>query len=278
MSTAVTDTRIARSSDRILGLPEKARQRPHVALAAVLALAAVVYFVGLSRSSLFMDEVFTWNASRHDLARVFDEVGGAEVTPPLYYLLLHLWLGLTGGHSELILRLPSALCGVGLVAAVHWLGTVVADRRVGLTAALLTALSPLVLQYAQEARAYAPLMLAATVAVAAGVTLAREPQRRRWLVLTMTTASAGGAPALHGSSRPRPARRLAAAAASDRAARPRRRRLRLRDPVRRPAAAPGRSRSAPATTTRTSTPTRASPAPAFSAWSPRRSTVARCTA
>jgi uncharacterized membrane protein len=80
--------------------------------------------------------------------------------------------------------LPSALAGIGFVAAVTWLGAVIADRRVGFTAGVLAALSPLVLQYAQEVRAYAFVMLAVTVAAAAAVKLAQEPERRRWLALT----------------------------------------------------------------------------------------------
>jgi uncharacterized membrane protein len=185
MSTAVTDTRVARSADRILALPEHARRRPRAAVAAVLALAALVYLVGLGRSSMFIDEVFSWNASRHGLAGVADAVRGSEVTPPLYYVLLHFWLVITGASGEAALRLPSALAGLGFVAAVTWLGTLVGDRRVGLTAGVFAALSPLVLQYAQEVRAYVFVMLAVTVTAAAAIKLAQEPERRRWLALTM---------------------------------------------------------------------------------------------
>ncbi len=104
-------------------------------------------------------------------------------------MLLHLWLALTGAEGEAALRLPSALAAVGFVAAVTWLGTVVADRRTGLTAGVLAALSPLVLQYAQEVRAYAFVMLAVTVAAAAAIRLSQEPESRRWLAI----AAAAGA-------------------------------------------------------------------------------------
>ena len=65
MSTVVPDTRIerVRITDRVFGLPsEHARKRPRAAFAAVLALAALVFLAGIGRSSLFIDEVFSWNA------------------------------------------------------------------------------------------------------------------------------------------------------------------------------------------------------------------------
>ena len=185
MTTVVRDTRVARSSDRVLALPERVRERPWLPYAAVLALGAVVIFAGLGRSSFFIDEIFSWNASAHGLSGIGDAVQQAEVTPPLYYLILHGWITLTGAESEFMLRMPSALAGVGLVAAVAWLGTIVAGRRAGVIAGALAALSPLALQYAQEVRAYVFVMLAVTIAGAAVVKLAHEPQRRRWLALAI---------------------------------------------------------------------------------------------
>ena len=190
MSTTLTDTRTTRTADRLLGLPERAQQgRPWVPFAAVIGLGALIILAGLGRSSFFIDETFSWNASSNGLQGISDAVQQAEVTPPLYYVILHGWIQLTGADSEWMLRMPSALAGVGLIGAVAWLGTIVADRRVGLVAALLTALSPLVLQYSQEVRAYVFVMLAVTVAAAATVRLAQEPDRRRWLVLAMTAAA-----------------------------------------------------------------------------------------
>jgi 4-amino-4-deoxy-L-arabinose transferase-like glycosyltransferase len=189
MSAVVPETRVARSTDRIFALPEHARQRPRAALAIVLGLAAVVYLAGLGRSSLFIDEVFSWNASRHGLSGVGEAVRGAEVTPPLYYVLLHFWLALTGASGEAALRLPSALAGIGFVGAVCWFGTVVDNRRTGLTAAALAAISPLALQYAQEVRAYIFVMLAVTIAAAAVVKLAQEPERRRWLAIAIVAGA-----------------------------------------------------------------------------------------
>lgn len=189
MSTAVHDTRVARSADRIAALPEQARERPWLPYAAVMALGAVVIFTGLGSSSLFIDEIFSWNASSNGLQGISDAVQQAEVTPPLYYVILHAWIALTGAESELMLRMPSALAGLGFVAAVAWLGTVVGGRRAGVVAGALTALSPLALQYAQEVRAYTFVMLAVTIAAVAVIKLTREPERGRWLVLAVAASA-----------------------------------------------------------------------------------------
>jgi uncharacterized membrane protein len=63
------------------------------------------------------------------------------------------------------------------VPTVFWLATLVEDRRAGLVAALLTAVSPMTLQYAQQARAYMPAMLALTFAAIAVLKAVRSRSR-----------------------------------------------------------------------------------------------------
>jgi mannosyltransferase len=191
MSTIASEARVARRAPgRALSVSaEQARQRPRAAIAVILGIATVVYLVGLGRSSFFIDEIFSWNASSHGLAGVDVAVHKQEVTPPLYYVLMHFWISLTGAESEFFLRLPSALAGIAFVGSVIWLGSVVMGPRAGLIAGLLAALSPLVLLYAQEMRAYIFVMLAVTVAAAAAIKYTQEPQRRRWLMLAVTATA-----------------------------------------------------------------------------------------
>ena len=165
--------------------------RGQLALPGVLALAAAVFSYRLGSSSLFLDEVYTWYTVRGDLAGLESHVVDQEVAPPLYYLLLHGWVLVTGADSETMLRIPSVAAGVALVASVYWLGSLLGGRRAGLLSAALIAVSPLALLYAQQARAYIWAMLAVTVAAAAAI----EAVRRRsggWLA----AAAAAGAAAL----------------------------------------------------------------------------------
>ncbi len=194
MSLTAPNTRAARPATKLLArsaLTERTLARGTVVLC---ALAGLVYLVSLARSPMFIDEVFSWNAARGDWRSMGISLHYAEVTPPLYYLLLHAWIAVTG-ESEIAMRLPSVLAALALIAATGWLGRVVAGARVALIAAALTALSPLVLTYAQQVRAYVFVMLAVTIAAAAVVEWTRAPARRRWPVIA--AVAAGSAILLH---------------------------------------------------------------------------------
>ena len=151
-------------------------------LAGIAGLAAFAFLWQLGSSSAFVDEALTLDLTRGDLDRLITGVEQAETSPPTYTLVVDGWLNLLGTRADWVARLPSALAALGLVAAVFRIGEIVAGRRAGLVAALLAAVSPLVLHYAQQARPYSLLMLFAAVAVLAAL----EAERRRsrgWLIV-----------------------------------------------------------------------------------------------
>ena len=122
-------------------------------LGSVLTLAAVARLYNLGQPSLWIDEVATIQVASYPLSKLW--VTAYDPTPPLYYTLIH--FGLNLGHTEFLLRLPSALFGVLTVAVVY-----VATRRIGgslaaLAGSVLVALSFHNLEYSQEARAYSLL-------------------------------------------------------------------------------------------------------------------------
>src|SRR4051812_47744500 len=82
-------------------------------------------------------------------------------SPPLYYVLLHFWMGI-GGRSEAGVRGLSLLFALLCVPAAWWAGKAV-FRTTGAawTAALLAAFNPFLSQYAQEARMYSLVALLA---------------------------------------------------------------------------------------------------------------------
>ncbi len=79
----------------------------------------------------------------------------SESTPPLYYLLAWLW-SRPFGTGEVGLRSLSALAGTASIAVVY-LGAVSLPlpRRAGLIAAAIVAVSPVLIWFSQDARAYA---------------------------------------------------------------------------------------------------------------------------
>ncbi len=83
----------------------------------------------------------------------------SESTPPLYYLLAWLWSRLFG-TGEVGLRSLSALAGTASIPVIY-LGAVALAmrRRVGLIAAGIVAVSPVLIWFSQDARAYSLVFL-----------------------------------------------------------------------------------------------------------------------
>ncbi len=79
-------------------------------------------------------------------------------SPPLYYLLLHVWIAIAGRSEESVHGLSvlfAALC----VPVAFWGGWTLFGRRTAWIAALLAAVNPFITQYAQEGRMYALVAL-----------------------------------------------------------------------------------------------------------------------
>jgi len=87
--------------------------------------------------------------------RTLSTIPGSESTPPLYYLLAWLW-SRPFGTGEVGLRSLSALAGTASILVVY-LGAVALPlpRRAGLIAAAMVAVSPVLVWFSQDARAYA---------------------------------------------------------------------------------------------------------------------------
>ncbi len=171
------------------------RTRAKIMAGLVLLVGAANFLTGLGSSSLYTDEGFSWRAAAAPtLGEVTDRVSEGEIAPPLYYLGLHEVVGRVS-DSEVVMRLPSAIAAICLVAAILWLGTLVAGIRSGTIAAGLAALSPLLLEYAQQVRAYIFVMLAVTLAAGALIEAQRRQAgsraRRRWLLMLVIASVVG---------------------------------------------------------------------------------------
>lgn len=155
------------------------RSQPLV-LPALLGFAAALFLWQLGTSSLFIDEVPSIRFTQGNLTHLLDGVRRGETSPPTYWLLLDAWTAAFGASRDWIPRLPSALACVALVGVVWRTGCLLAGGLAGAASAILAALSAVVLTYAQEARPYALLMLAATITLLA-VLEAHTRKSRRWL-------------------------------------------------------------------------------------------------
>jgi mannosyltransferase len=133
-----------------------------VILLALVVGAAALRFATLDVQSLSNDEAFTLAIATGGLDSVYSSVESTESTPPLYYYLAWGWAKLFG-TGDASLRLLPALLGTLLVPVTWAAARETLPRRSALIAALLVAVSPLLVWYSQEARAYALLALLSTL-------------------------------------------------------------------------------------------------------------------
>ena len=144
-------------------------QGARLCLGAILLLALALRLYRLDAQSLWNDEGTSVALAGRDLATI-TRSAAADIHPPLYYYLLHAWTGLWG-TGEAAARSLSALAGVGVVAATYALGRRTLGAGAGLAAALLAAVSPFGVYYAQEARMYVLATLLGALSMLAYVRL-----------------------------------------------------------------------------------------------------------
>lgn len=146
-------------------------------LLVLMVLAGFLRFHEIGRLPLWLDEAYSLWFSRQPFETLWTFVPRFETHPPLYYSLLRLWR--VFGDNEAALRSLSAVLGILCVATVYGLGRIVGGRRdgawIGFGAGLICALSPIHIQYAQEARSSMPVTLAVAIALAGAAWLMRHP-------------------------------------------------------------------------------------------------------
>jgi uncharacterized membrane protein len=129
----------------------------------VLTVAVVVVLLGTlamrfwTVSDLWLDEALTVNISRlplHELPSYLRRDGA----PPLFYVLLHFWMGWFGTSDEAVRALPGVI-GVITLPFAYLAGKRLGGRTAGLAAFLLVATSPFAIRYDTEARMYSLVVL-----------------------------------------------------------------------------------------------------------------------
>ena len=123
-----------------------------VLLALIVLLAGGLRAYQLGLKSLWLDEIFFVSASQQ--GGLLGPYGSLSVAhPPGYLLLMRLVSSIS--EAEWVLRLPAMLASTAGVVALWALGRRMFGPVVGLLAAFFLALSPMHLEFAQEAHSYA---------------------------------------------------------------------------------------------------------------------------
>lgn len=171
-------------------MPESRRPRSGLLLLALLALYVGVRLASLTRQDLWFDELFGVELGRLDLSGFFASTAEDQTNPPLFYLLIKGWMAL-GGTTQWWLRLLPFLSSVLGLAALLRLGEVLQlPRGVRLMTLALAALSPMLVFYSVELRAYALLFALGTLATAecAALVLRRDPGP--WPIIRLAVVNA----------------------------------------------------------------------------------------
>lgn len=165
----------------------------------IVALALALMLHGLAADSFWGDEILTASfAGQSPLAVI--RWTTTDIHPPFYYLLAGAFTRLTVGEvpptatSDWLWRFPSVVAAVLTVAVTYRLAFHLVPpgqrRRAALSAALLLAVAPVVIKYAQEARMHALFMLLAALSTLLLFrAMARPTRRRRWLAYGLTLAA-----------------------------------------------------------------------------------------
>ncbi|MEA2303087.1 MAG: mannosyltransferase [Solirubrobacteraceae bacterium] len=146
-------------------------------LGGITLLAALLRFATLDVQSLWLDESATLRLLRPGLWDTLSQLPGSESAPPLYYVLAWGWTRVLG-TGAVDLRSLSAVFGT-LTVPVAFLAARRASDRAGLWAAAIAAVNPLLFYYAQEARAYALLILLAGLSFVLWQRALDDPTPRR---------------------------------------------------------------------------------------------------
>lgn len=154
------------------------RRLKHLLLAAFLAVAALLRLHGITDNDMWADELFSWQQATSSFAAQIEQLGG-DIHPPLYFLLLKLFVAFFG-DSLFSLRLfsviPSVLT-VGLLFNLAWRRT---DKATAILAASIILFAPASIYYAHQVRSYALCEMTTILVLAA---LLRYLESRRVLHL-----------------------------------------------------------------------------------------------
>jgi uncharacterized membrane protein len=123
-------------------------------LALVIAGGCFLRFYHLGFQSFWLDELHTANEASGSWTGLISSLKCCDQHPPLFFFIEKIIIYFFGS-SEISLRSVSALAGCLGIWTSYLIGKEASSPRTGLIAAVITAVNPYLIEYAQEARPYA---------------------------------------------------------------------------------------------------------------------------
>jgi mannosyltransferase len=152
----------------------------------LLTLASLQLRTQALSAKFWIDEGLSVGIAHHPLFDI-PSVLRQDGAPPLYYMLLHVWISLVGGDGESRMHALSVLFAVLTVPAGWWSGRRLFGPRSGWATAALCAMCPLLTYYAQETRMYSLVALLGLLSTATfAITYALRDRRALPIFSTVT--------------------------------------------------------------------------------------------
>jgi 4-amino-4-deoxy-L-arabinose transferase-like glycosyltransferase len=115
----------------------------------------------------------------NSFADIWGITAGGEFNPPLFHWAEHIMLMF--GNNEVILRFVPALLGVLSIPVFYLVGKEFLDRNTGILAAAACAVSPFLIYYSQEARAYSMMLFFVALATFFFLKAMKSGNRIQWI-------------------------------------------------------------------------------------------------
>jgi uncharacterized membrane protein len=142
----------------------------------IFGFGVLLRVYGLGKESIWIDEAASINFANRNLISIFGHMKW-DPHPPLYYILLHFWIGVFG-IGEFSIRFLSALFGIFSILVIYKLGKLLFGAENGLYSALLLAVSLFHITFSQEARMYSLLTLLTLISLFFFLKTLKENQRK----------------------------------------------------------------------------------------------------
>lgn len=154
-------------------------------LVVVLDVAVGSYYRFYTTSKMWLDEVQTANIASLPIRLIPHELR-LDGAPPLYYFLLHFWMGLFGHSDEAIRSLAGVFSLVTLPIA-WWVVRRGFGRTVALATVAVIATSPFAAYFAVENRMYSLVMLLVVAGLGIVLALLAHPSIPRAVAFALVT-------------------------------------------------------------------------------------------
>lgn len=163
--------------------------RPSRLVVTVLVVGAMIALAlrFVARSPLWLDEAQSVAIARLPLGDLLSAIR-EDGAPPLYYVILHVWLGWFGEGAAAV-RALSGVFGAAAVPVAWLVGRRLGGPRVAWPAAALLAGSPFALRYSTEARMYALVILLVLVGYLALLRAEEQPTTARLAAVAAATGA-----------------------------------------------------------------------------------------